>query len=138
MSLQLGWKIARLGPPDLSTVPQGTLREVGITVYDFNPLPFHGPPDVTEGNKKVPQDIEVEAGDRSRRVVTWPSFCPDSVELDGIQTSLPYRVTSAPFEIRGRPTDSVHYEISLGEDGMIVWTHVGSIVGYRALIEHVG
>lgn len=122
MSLQFGWKIARLGPPDLLTVPQGTLREVGITVYDFNPLPFHGPPDVTEGDKKASQDSEAESGERSRRVVTSPSYCPDSVELDGIQTSLPYRVTSAPFEIRGRPPD---YEISLGEDGMIVWTHVG-------------
>lgn len=137
MSLQFGWKIARLGPPDLSTVPQGALREVGITVYDFNPLPFLGLPDVTEGNK-VPQDSEAEAGERSRRVVTSPSFCPDSVELDGVQTSLPYRVTSAPFEIRGRPIDSVHYEISLGEDGMIVWTHVGSIAGHYAHIEHVG
>lgn len=128
MSFQFGWKIARLGPPDPSTVPSGTSREVGITVYDFNPLLFHGPPDVAERGKKVAQEFEADAGQRSRRVVTSPSSCPDSLGLDGIQTSLPYRVTSASFEIRGRTTDPIHYEISLGEDGMIVWTHVCSIL----------
>ena len=120
MSLQFGWKVARLGPSDPSAIPQGTSTEVGITVYDFNPLPFHGQSGATD-------DSEVEVEGRLKRVVTSPSYCPDTVELDGVQTLLPYRVTSVPFEIRGRPTDSVHYEISLGEDGMIVWTHVGSI-----------
>jgi len=66
----------------------------------------------------------VKAGGRLRRVVTAPSGSPGSTELAGIQTSLPYRVTCAPFEIRGRATDPVHYEVSLGEDGMIVWTHL--------------
>lgn len=126
MSLQFGWKVARLGPSDPSAIPQGTSTEVGITVYDFNPLPFHGQSGATD-------DPEVEVEGRLKRVVTSPSYCPDTVELDGVQTLLPYRVTSVPFEIRGRPTDSVHYEISLGEDGMIVWTHVGSIDAiYRA------
>jgi len=124
MSLQFGWKIARLGSPDPSTVPQGTSKGVGITVYDFNPLPFHGPPDVTESDKKALWESGTEGGGRLRRVVTSPSSCPDSVELEGIQTSLPYRVTSVPFEIRGRAADPAHYEVTLGEDGMIVWTHL--------------
>jgi len=132
--LQFGWKIARLGTLDLSTAPQGTSREVGITVYDFNPLSFHGPLGITEGSEKGP---EAEAGGRVRRAVTSPSSCPDSVELVGVQTSLPYRVTSAPFEIRGRDTDPIHYEISLGEDGMIVWTHVSPVVGYHTIPQYV-
>ena len=129
IGLQFGWKIARLGPLDMSTAPQGTSREVGITVYDFNPLPFYGSLGVTESGEKS----EVETRGMSRRAVTSPSSCPDSVELDGVQTSLPYRITSAPFEIRGRATDPVHYEISLGEDGMIVWTHVSSVASYHTL-----
>lgn len=125
MSLQFGWKIARLGPPDLSTVRKGTPREVGITVYDFNPLPFHGPPDAAESGKKTPQELEPEAGERSRLVVTSPSFCPNPLELDGVQTSLPYCKTFAPFETHGPVTNSSYYEISLGEDGIVVWSHVG-------------
>ena len=132
MSLHFGWKIARLGPPDLPTAPQGTSADVSITVYDFNPLPFCGPPDGIESDKKS----EVEAGKRSKRAVTSPSHCPDTVELDGVQTYLPYRVTSAPFVVRGRATDSVHYEISLGEDGMIVWTYVGPVARHQALNEN--
>ena len=132
MSTQFGWKIARLGPPDLSAIPQGTSREVGITVYDFNPLPFHGPTDVCE---RVHQEFEAEAEGGSRRVVTSPSSCPDSAELEGVQTFLPYRVTSAPFGIHGRASDPGHYEISLGEDGMVVWTHVRSFTCHRA---HLG
>jgi len=93
-------------------------------VYDFNPLPFYGTSDVTESGKRGSQEFDTEAGERSRRVVTSPSSCPDTVELEGVQTSLPYRLTSAPFEIHGRDTEPVHYEISLGEDGMIVWTHL--------------
>jgi len=135
MSLQFGWKIARLGPPDLSNALPGTSREVGITVYDFNPLPFHGPPDVTENDRKIPQESsEADTKVKSRRVVTSTSSCPDSFELGGVQTSLPYRITSAPFEICGRATDPAHYEISLGEDGMIVWNHVGSIPVHRLLL----
>jgi len=134
MSLQFGWKIARPGLPDLSATPPGDSREVGITVYDFNPLPFHGLSDVTEGGKSVPQGFEVEAGERSRSVVTSPSPCPEFAGLGGVQTSLPYRVTSAPFEIRGRSANPIDYEISLGEDGMIVWTHVGSIATRRTLL----
>jgi len=124
MSFQFGWKIARLGSLDPSTVPQRTPREVGITVYDFNPLPFHGSPDVTESGKRLFQEFEAGGEERLRRVVTSPSSCPGSVELDGIQTSLPYRVTSAPFDIRGRVIDPANYEVTLGEDGMIVWTHL--------------
>ena len=134
MSLQFGWKIAQLGHPDPSTLPPGTSREAGITVYDFNPSSFHGPQDVTASGKRAPQGFEVESGRRLRRVVTSPSSCPDSVGLYGIQTSLPYRVTSAPFEVCERATDLVHYEISLGEDGMIVWTHVSSIADHHALL----
>jgi len=133
MSLQFGWKIARL-----SNILPGTSREVGITVYDFNPLPFHGPPDATEHDRKAPQELsEADARVRSRRVVTSTSSCADSFELGGVQTSLPYRTTSAPFEIRGRATDPAQYEISLGEDGMIVWTHVGSIPGLHPLLENL-
>lgn len=137
MSLQFGWKIARLGPPDSSTSPPGTSREVGITVYDFNPLPFHGHIDATESGEMIPQEFEAGGGERSRGVVTSPSPCPEFVGLDGVQTSLPYRVTSAPFEIRGRAADPVDYEISLGEDGMIVWTHVGSTAGHHGLPKDV-
>jgi len=90
MSLQFGWKVARLGPSDPSAMPQGTSTEVGITVYDFNPLPFHGPSDATE-------DSEVEVGEKLKRVVTSPSYRPDTVELDGVQKLLPYRVNSVPF-----------------------------------------
>jgi hypothetical protein len=126
MSLQFGWKIARLGPPDPSNMPLWPSRDVGITVYDFNPLPFHGPPDVTE---RAEQEPETDAGGRAKRVVTSPSSCPDSAELAGVQTYLPYRITSVPFELRGRAADHDNYEISLGEDGMIVWTHVGAIAG---------
>jgi len=137
MSVQFGWKIARPGPPDLLTVPSGTSREVGITVYDFNPLPFHGPSSATEGGKREPQEFEAEAGERSRRVVTSPSPCPEFAGLGGVQTSLPYRVTSAPFEICGRAADPVDYEISLGEDGMIVWTHVGRTAGLHDTLADV-
>ena len=132
MSLQFGWKIAVFGHPDLPA-PPGTSREVGITIYDFNPLPFHAPQEVTESGKKALQEPDPEIGKRLRRVVTSPSSCPNSVGLRGIQTSLPYRVTSAPFEICGRATDPIHYEISLGEDGMIVWTHVSSIADHHTL-----
>jgi len=127
MSLQFGWKIARPGPPDLSAAPLGTSREVGITMYDFNPLPFHEPsPGAIKGDKAVPQEFEAGGGERSRMVVTSPSPNPEFDGLNGVQTSLPYRVTSASFQIRGRAADPVDYEISLGEDGMIVWTHVCS------------
>ncbi|KAF9651117.1 hypothetical protein BDM02DRAFT_3184831 [Thelephora ganbajun] len=133
--LQFGWKIAQLGPPDLSTIPQGPSREIGITVYDFNPLPFHRPPDAIESGESVGQESEPMAGGRLRRVVTSPNSFPDSVELEGIQTFLPYRVTSAPLELCERATDLAQYEISLGEDGMIVWTHVGFIAGNYAFLK---
>lgn len=129
MSLQFGWKIARLGPSDPSVMLSWPSRDVGITVYDFNPLPFHGPPGATEGAQ---QATESDAGGRLKRVVTSPSSCPDSAGLKGTRTFLPYRITSAPFELRGRAADHDNYEISLGEDGMIVWTHVGFIVGSYA------
>ena len=125
LSPQFGWKITRLSPPNQPAIPSAS-REVRVTVYDFNPLPFHGLPDITENNKWAPQESEADAGGISRMVVTSPSSCLDVVGLGRIQTSLPYRVTSAPFKIRGRANDPVNYEISLGEDGMIVWTHVGS------------
>lgn len=137
MSLQFGWKIARPGPPDLSAAPLGTSREVGITVYDFNPLPFHEPSGVTKGDKRVPQEFEAGGGERSRMVVTSPSPNPEFVGLDGVQTFLPYRVTSASFEIRGRAANPVDYEISLGEDGMIVWTHVRPIPSHRAILQEM-
>ena len=137
MSLQFGWKIARPGPSDLSAVPLGTSREVGITMYDFNPLPFREPLRATEGDEGVPREFEVGGGERSRMVVTSPSPNPEFVGLSGLQTSLPYRVTSASFEICGRATDPVDYEISLGEDGMIVWTHVGSIPSHPAFLQEI-
>jgi len=137
MSLQFGWKIARPGLPDLSAVPLGTSREVGITVYDFNPLPFHEPSGAVNDEKGVPQEFEAGGGERSRMVVTSPSPNPEFAGLSGLETSLPYRVTSASFEIRGRAADPVDYEISLGEDGMIVWTHVCSILSHRAFLQEM-
>ena len=137
MSLQFGWKIARPGLPDLSAMPLGISREVGITVYDFNPLPFRELSGAIEGDKRVPQEFGAGGGARSRMVVTSPSPNPEFVGLSGLQTSLPYRVTSASFEIRGRAADPVDYEISLGEDGMIVWTHVCSIPSRRAFLQEM-
>lgn len=125
MSLQFGWKIARPGPADLPAVPPENSREVGITVYDFNPLPFHGPPSATENGKGISREFEAGVGERSRRVVTSPGPRPSFVGLGEVQTCLPYRATSASFEIGGRAVNPIDYEISLGEDGMIVWTHVG-------------
>lgn len=124
MSLQFGWKIARLGPSDPSAMPPWPSRDVGITVYDFNPLPFHGSLDETWSSEREQGGSETETDGRVRKAITSPSSCPDSAGLEGVQTFLPYRITSAPFELRGRAADPDHYEISLGEDGMIVWTHL--------------
>lgn len=118
MGLDFGWKMAKFGPADPSTMlpPSAT----GITVYDFNPLPFHGSPDAADEWGR--QDSETDAEGRLRRVVTSPSSLPDSVVPGGVRTSLPYRITFVPFELHGQATYPDGYRISLGEDAMIVWT----------------